>query len=69
MVNVRDYTVIINGESITPVERRTFLGIVLEYVTSDNKYVLYPMNKYEQDHAEDANIISHVKSEVHYEFM
>lgn len=45
------------------------MGIVLEYVTSDNKYVLYPMDNYEMYHAEDANIISHVKSEVRYKFM
>lgn len=69
MINARDYTVIVNGETVTPVKRATFLGIVLEYVTSDDKYVLYPMNKYEQDHANESAIINHIKSEVHYEFM
>ena len=68
MINVRDYAVTINGETIVPIKRRTFLGLVLEYHdTTDDTYALYPMNKYEEDHANDTNIIDSVKRYALYE--
>ena len=71
MINVRDYAVTINGETIVPIKRRTFMGLVLEYNDKYDKHVgiVYPMSKYEEDHADDTNIISTIKSYVQYEFM
>ena len=64
MINVRDYAVTINGETIVPTKHRTCFGTTLDYGCT-----MYTMDKYEEDHASDANIISHIKSEVKYNLM
>lgn len=69
MLNVRDYVVKVNDELVIPVARRTFMGTVLEYTTSNGKRALYSMDKYEEDHAQNITIIGTVKSEIKYQLM
>lgn len=67
MVNVKDFAIKLNDTIIIPIERKTSLGVVLEY-EYNNEWVVYPMSKWEETHTNEKCVIDHITFDVAYDF-
>lgn len=67
MVNVKDFAIKLNDTTIIPIERKTSLGVVLEY-EYNNEYVVYPMSKWEETHTNEKRVIDYITFDVAYDF-
>lgn len=67
MINVKDFAIKLNGQTVVPTKHNTFLGVVLQY-EYNNECINYPMTKWEEDHAYELRVIDHIKRDVTYDF-
>lgn len=67
MVNVKDFAIKLNDTTIIPIERKTSLGVVLEY-EYNNEWVVYPMSKWEETHTNEKRVIDYITFDVAYDF-
>ena len=67
MVNVKDFAIKLNDTIIIPIERKTSLGVVLEY-EYNNECVVYPMSKWEETHTNEKRVIDYITFDVAYNF-